>query len=608
MASRAATIDDDEILGKAYDQQIASRLATYLTPVRGQMLQAFLLMLVATGTTLAGPYLIKAAIDGPILQRDPLGLAILTLVFIANSLATFLAQYGQTYIMSRAGQQVVHNIRLELFRHLQTLSLRFFDRTEVGRIISRLQSDVGVLNDLISNGIIASASDILVLVGIVVVMFSLHPTLSLLTYAVLPLLIIATSYWRVRARDAYRMVRRSWSRVVANLAENITGVRVVQAFCREALNLRRFDDLNRQFLQANLYAVRLSAVFLPAVDIINALAVGLILWYGGTQVLHQTMTPGILVAFILYVGRFFDSIRDLSQRYTILQAAMVAGERIFELLDTQPEIVDAPDARPMPPIKGHVRFENVWFSYDGVTPVLRGIDLEVLPGQTVAIVGHTGAGKSTIINLLSRFYDVTEGRILIDGIDIRTVTLASLRRQIGIVLQDPFLFSGSIKENIRYGRLEATDEEIEAAARAVHAHEFIVRLPYGYYTEVQERGTGLSMGQRQLIAFARALLADPRILVLDEATANIDTQTEHLIQQALCRLLKGRTSFVIAHRLSTIKEADLVIVMENGQIVERGTHQDLLARRGRYFQLYTMLYAREGVAEEAARLLGEPAR
>lgn len=584
------TPGDDEILGKAYDRRVVERLSTYLTPVRPQIIQALALMVITGLTALANPYLIKAAIDGPITNHDYASLRLITALFVVNSLVTFGASYGQTYIMSAAGQLVIHNLRLALFSHLQDLPLRFFDRFEAGRIISRLQSDVGVLNDLITNGIVQSASDILILVGIVVVMFTIDPLMSLLTYCVLPILFVVTFFWRFRARDAYRAVRRSWSRVVANLAEDINGVRIVQSYRREQVNFEGFEELNHAFLDANLHAATLSSIFLPSVDLINAAATGLIVYFGGTLVLHHSMTTGALVAFILYVSRFFDPIRDLSQRYTVLQSAMVAGERIFELMDVVPTIGEAPDAVELPPIEGQIEFRDVDFSYDGITPVLRGINLTVKPGQTVALVGPTGAGKSTFINLLSRFYDVTAGAILIDGFDVRSVTLPSLRRQIAVVLQDSFLFSGSIGANIRYGRLDATDEEIVDAAAAVNADAFIGRAEFGYFTDVQERGQGLSMGQRQLIAFARALIADPRILVLDEATASIDTATEQLIQDALRRLLQGRTSFVIAHRLSTIKEADQIVVVDGGRIVETGTHDELLTRGGTYANLYAMMF------------------
>lgn len=584
--------DDHEVDSGArlYDRRVAARLIDYLKPMKGKIVLATLLMLIGSASQVAGPFLIKSAIDGPILNGDLNGISLVVAIFLANGVIFFLAQYGQTYLMADVGFTVLHNLRMDMFRRVQSLSMRFFDKTQAGRVVARLQSDVNAMQELITNGIINTIGDLLTIAGIVVVMFTMNPTLSLLTYAVLPLLFLFSYLWRVRARLVFQETRRILSLAISNLAENVNGVRIVQAFTHEDDSFDRFRTINEDHRESHKHAARLAALFMPAVEMVNAAALALIVWFGGIQVLELEMTPGVLVAFILYVTRFFEPIRQISLQYTVFQSAVVAGERIFEVIDLEPDVADKPDARPMLPIEGRVAFDHVHFSYDGQTPVLTDVSLQVEPGMTVALVGHTGAGKSTIINLLARFYDATDGSIRIDGTDIRDVTMESLRQQIAIVLQEPFLYSGSIGDNIRFGKLGANDDEIVAVAKAIGAHDFIMKSRHKYFTDVRERGQGLSMGQRQLISFARAMIADPKIIVLDEATSNIDTATEQLIQGAIKSLLKGRTAFVIAHRLSTIKEADLVVVMKEGRIAELGVHDELLARRGEYFNLYTMVF------------------
>ncbi|MGI6208994.1 MAG: ABC transporter ATP-binding protein [Anaerolineae bacterium] len=576
-----------------YDPDIARRLAAYIRPYSKGLGLALILVLSGSALSLAGPFVVSLAIDEGIVPGDMRALILTVAGFTALNLAIWRIRIRQADILTRTGQGIMYDIRTQLFAHLQRLSMHFFDTHEVGRIISRMTSDVHVLEDFATWAIVQVVNDTFVLLGIVAVMLFMDVRLSLLTFTVLPLMAIGTFVWRARARDSYREVRRAISRINGSLAENINGVRVVQSLVREALNFTLFDGINRHNLNVNLYAARLSAIYFPSVEFANAVATAMVVWYGGRQVLNGSITEGALVAFILYVGRFFQPVRDLAMRYNSLLATMASGERIFQLLDTSPDVTDKPDAKPLPPIEGHVTFDDVSFSYTPDKPVIEHVSLDVKPGQTVAFVGSTGAGKTSLIKILARFYDVTGGAILIDGHDIRDVTQESLHRQIAIVLQENFLFSGSVLDNIRYGRLEATEEEVIEAAKAVGAHEFITSLPYGYHTEVQEGGAILSTGQRQLIAFARALLAEPRILVLDEATANIDTQTERLIQQALKRLLQGRTSFVIAHRLSTIVQSDLIVVIEHGRVQEMGTHEELLSKRGRYYELYTLLYQRQ---------------
>jgi ATP-binding cassette subfamily B multidrug efflux pump len=582
------TPPSEDILLKGYDANITRRLIEFARPYRGRLAVALVLMLIGSAVSVAGPYLVKQALDAGLAGGSLPALTQAVVLYAIANVIQWVAIYLRVYIMARVGQSYIFDLRALMFAHLQRLSLSFYSHYSVGRVITRVINDVGVLREFITWALLAVARDLFTLVGILVVMLAMNVRLSLLTFAVLPVMIGVTILFRKRARDNYRAVRAAISWVNSVLAENINGVRVVQAFSRQGHNYAHYrDEVNRNNLNTNLAAARIASAYPSAIDFLGTLATALVVWLGGAAVLGEQVTAGVMVAFVLYIDRFFEPIRDLSRRYDSFQSTMAGGERIFGLLDTPVEIQDAPDAIELPVIYGEVHFENVDFNYsDDPTSVLQGINLHVQAGETVALVGETGAGKSTLVKLISRFHDPVAGRIRIDSYDLRQVTQSSLRRQMGIVLQEPFLFNGTVAENIRFGRLEAVSDEVEAAARAVGAHDFITRLRQGYDTPVEEGGLLLSVGQRQLISFARALLADPRILILDEATSSVDTQTERIIQQALARLLKGRTSFVIAHRLSTVVNADRIVVIHDGRIVEQGSHAELLALRGMYYQLY----------------------
>ena len=583
--------DDEEQIKGEFDFKILARLFGYTSGFRLQIAGAVVVTLINTAASVLRPYLLKLAIDGPLVTGDLRGLDILVVLYLIAGLVLFGAMGARRWIISWLGQQLLFSLRQALFVHLQRLSLGFYDRNRAGRIITRVTSDVRDINRLITEGIVSTASDLFVLVGILFMMLYMHWQLALLTFIVFPGLIAVAFIFKGKSRSAWRLAREDRSVMNGYFAESILGVRVTQAYTRQAENLRRFQALSDRYVGSTLKANGLSAAFSPTVSIINAVAIVIIIWFGGVAVVQGTITLGIVVAFLTYVQRFFQPLQSISARFNQMQSAMAASERVFALLDQEPDIVNAPAAKSLPAVRGQVRFDNVAFEYVENTPVLHGISLEAQPGELIAIVGHTGAGKTSIINVLCRFYDIKSGTVTIDGHDIGSVTVESLREQIGLVLQEPFLFSGTVKENIRYGRLDATDEEIVAAAKAVRLHDFVEAQPFRYETLVGERGTQLSIGQRQLLSFARALIADPRILVLDEATSSVDTETEQQIQEALALLMRGRTSFVIAHRLSTIQNADQVIVMDRGKIVEQGTHEELLRQRGDYFQLYTMQFA-----------------
>jgi ATP-binding cassette subfamily B protein len=596
------SVQEDEVLGKAYDARLMKRILAYLRPYKWKVFLA-ILMIFATGTVeLAGPFLTKMAIDTAIIPGKPELLPGIIAIFIGALAIAFVFRYAQNILMQVIGQNVMFDLRNQIFSHLQHQSLSHFDRNPVGRLISRLTNDVDALNEFIGTSVVTVVGDVVILLGVVVVMFFLDWRLALISLVVLPLIALASWGFQRLMRTTYRQQRVRLARVNTFLQENISGMLVVQLFNRERRQYNEFDKLNTHLLDSNVEAVKVFAIFFPIVSFLSTLAVALLIWYGSGGVLEGTITLGVLVAFFQYTERAFQPIRDLAEKYNIMQAAMAASERVFMLLDEQPAIVDPPNPKPLGKVVGDIEFRDVHFSYNPDEPVLKGINLTIPAGTSVAIVGATGAGKTSIISLLSRFYDVQQGQILLDGVDVRDVRQQDLRRNIGVVLQDPVLFSGTISRNIRLLDDEISDDEVRRAARFVNAAHFIERFEDGYDHPVRERGANLSVGQRQLLTFARAIAFNPSVLlVMDEATSSVDTETEGLIQDALYKLMRGRTSIIIAHRLSTIKHVDRIIVLHKGHVVEDGTHEDLMARNGYYYRLYQLQYQeQEALAAGAA--------
>ena len=604
---RPATAHDDEALGKAYDARLMRRLLGFMRPHRVAIGWTVVAIIGLSVLQLAPPYLTKVAIDAHITTGELDGLDTLAFLFLGVLVLSYVLEYVQTYTLQVTGQRIIFDLRMRIQEHLQRLDVAFYDRNPVGRLMTRVTTDVDALNDLFASGVVSAFRDIFMLGGIAIVLVVMDWRLAIVALSVLPLIALVTQWFRRNARHSYRQVRGWIARINAFLQENITGMATVQLFRREALHFDRFDAINQGHRDANIASIFYYAVFYPAIEVLGALAIAAIVWFGGGWTLQGTLELGSLVAFVLYSQRFFRPISDLSEKFNLLQAAMASSERIFALLDT-PVSIESPISRTpsdchhgLPAGPGHIRFEHVWFAYRDDEYVLEDVTFDVAPGQRVGVVGATGAGKTTLINLLMRFYDVNRGRITIDGVDIRERSLTALRSRFGLVLQDGYLFSGTVADNIRLGSDAISDAAVRRAAAAVHADRFIASLPDGFDSPVAERGATFSVGQRQLLSFARALAHQPSVLVLDEATSSIDTDTEQLIQDALRVLMSGRTTIAIAHRLSTVQDMDAILVFHKGRLRETGSHQELLAQRGLYFTLYQLQYRDQEAALAEAR-------
>ena len=582
--------DEEQDLGKVYDRVLMKRLLAYLKPYKFQLLIIGLLMVGNTLARLVGPYLTQIAIDQHITPGILDGLSTIAIFLIVGLVSEFVFSYFEEYKMQMIGQHVMHDLRQTLFSHLQRLDVQFFDRNPVGRLMTRVMGDVQVLNELFASGVISVFANLLNILGIMVAMLLYNWRLALVTFTVIPIIFGATLVYQIYSRRAFREQRKQLARINAFLQENIVGMTTMKLFAQERRSHLRFNERNRRYLAANLKSIFYFSIFHPLIEVTASLATAVIIWYGGGQIVQGALTFGVLLAFIRYAERFFWPVRELSEKYTIFQNAMASSERIFQLLDTQPTVVSTAPKNGAKDLKGEIEFRNVWFAYNDDDYVLRDVSFKVKPGEKVALVGHTGAGKTSIINLLCRFYDINKGQILIDGVDIREMNLEELREAISIVQQNIFLFSDSIERNISLGNSSISSEQVARASRDVHLDRFVQKMPEIYGTEIKEDGAGLSVGQKQLVAFARALASDPSILILDEATSSVDTETEILIEDAVNRLMENRTSVVIAHRLSTIQNADRIIVMHRGEIRETGTHTELLQQEGIYHRLYQLQY------------------
>ena len=614
-----ASNQEEEVLGKAYDARLMRRLLTYLRPYKWHVAVALGAIILKSAADVLGPFLTKIAIDkylakspgshswiGDRLSPTPLtGIAQIGGLYVGLLLLTFALEFVQTYLMQWTGQKVMFDLRRQIFRHLQEMHVAFFDKNPVGRLVTRVTTDVDALNEMFTAGVVSIFEDVFVLAGIIGIMMKMNWKLALITFAMLPLIIYATKIFRDKVRDSYRRIRTAIARINSYLQEAVSGMLVLQLFNREKRAFHKFSDINASHMEAYKDAIMAYSVYYPVVEILSAFAIASIIWFGGGDVVRGVATIGVLVAFMQYAQRFFRPIQDLSEKYNILQSAMAAGERVFKLLDTKVEVT-SPAITKRPQGRGRVEFDQVWFAYNAVGQsgepdwVLRDVNFVLEPGETIAVVGHTGAGKTTLISLLMRFYDVQRGAIRIDGVDIKEMNLDELRGRFGVVLQDPFLFSGTVEGNIRLGTARIQDEDVEQAAEDVNVADFIRTLPGGFKEEVRERGSTLSTGQKQLISFARALAHNPKILILDEATSSVDTETEFRVRDALGRMVEGRTALIIAHRLSTIQRANKIIVMHKGQVREMGSHQQLLAQRGIYYKLYQLQYKDQEVGVERA--------